>query len=777
MNTTHSDLALDPHALEADEKAAAEALEWLDAVDPPEHLADPELTDNAVAVLERRYLLREGDELLETPRQMFWRVATHVAIAELDFEGTRPEEALAIAEEFYELMAKGQFLPNSPTLKNAGTDDGMLSACFVLPVDDSVEAIYDTVKDTALVQKAGGGTGFDLSRLRPKGDPVRGGGKASGPMGALEVLSKASGSIQQGAFRQGANMGILRIDHPDVLEFLSVKDDLTRLENFNLSIGLTQRFLDEWQREPETPHQVKNPRTGAWYTLRDEDGEAITVGHLWRMIAEHAWRTGEPGLVFLDRIHEHSPIQHLGRIEATNPCGEQPLHPYDSCTLGSLNVASLVTQISGQPRFDWDELRARVHTAVRFLDDVVDVNESPVPQISEMSRTTRRIGLGVMGFADALFAMGIPYNSEDACRFAEELMGTIAEESHLASESLAEERGVFPAWEGSRWQTEGRAMRNALVTTVAPTGTISIIAGCSAGIEPLYSLAFVRQVMKDDSGNPTRMEEVHPEFEGTLRSLGLWTDEIKERLFEEGSAHDIGELPQKVRRLFVTAHDVSPYWHLRIADAFQKYVDAAVSKTINFPREATTEDVREIFGLAVDSNVMGVTVYRDGSRELQPMTQAEKSEAPTAEVEAELEAAPVVEGPLALRALPEVTTSIRLRRETKLGRLQLEILLDPTTGEERELGAWMEHDDAATNADLDVLSGMISLWLSAGGSLEMAITRFGAGLDAHPDGRERSVSDAFFRVLSGYHAAKQEHGYEAILLGKVRTKDYEPTDA
>ncbi len=476
-----STLVRDPASRVTSSSDDAVFLAQLQAVDPPSDLPPPDLAANAVTVLERRYLKKhpESGKVIETPAQLFWRVATHIAKGEQHFATGTPQRTLQVAREFYELMAKRLFMPNSPTLMNAGREMGMLSACFVLPVEDSIEGIFDSIKATAMIQKAGGGTGFSFSRLRPQGDLVRSsGGTTEGPMSFIQVFSKATDAIQQGAFRRGANMGMLRIDHPDILTFIKFKDDRTRLTNYNISVSVTDRFLSELETAPETLHEVMNPRSKQWSKLEKLDetgqstGEFWTVGELWDLIVEHAHATGEPGVVFIDRVNERNPIKNVGLIEATNPCGEQPLHPYDSCNLGSINLGALVQGEGADACFDWDTYKEIIATTTRFLDNVIEVNRYPLPQIDTMSKTTRRIGLGVMGFADALYKLGIPYNSEEGCAFGEEIMKVLNDESHLASEMLAEERGVFPAWEGSDWEKEGRRLRNSYTTTVAPTGTI-----------------------------------------------------------------------------------------------------------------------------------------------------------------------------------------------------------------------------------------------------------------------------------------------------------------
>ncbi len=1147
-----------------DPTGAAAAQAQLEALDPPGHLIDPELPPNALAVLERRYLKKDPETgaVVETPRQAFWRVAAHIAKAELLFDRGTAERALAVAEEFYELMATRRFMPNSPTLMNAGREMGMLSACFVLPVEDSIDGIFDSIKATALIQKAGGGTGFSFSRLRPRGDLVRSsGGTTEGPLSFIQVFSKATDAIQQGAFRRGANMGILRVDHPDIVEFIRFKDDLGRIENYNISVAVTDRFLRELRDDPRTPHQVQNPRTRIWAELprRDEEGEPTgepwTVGELWELIVEHAWRTGEPGVIFIDRINEKNPIKNVGLIEATNPCvtadtwvhtasgprqvhelvgkpfvarlegrdvasgpegffvtgtkpvvrietveghrlrltsdhrvrhamrvtrtavesewcaagdlrpgdelvlndhrariewkgahtyeegyllglligdgtlkedaavlsvwetagagaagvraraercadvlphrsdfrgffevagrdesrlklaalrdlacdldlspgrktitaavekgssdfcrgvlcglfdtdgsvqghhakgvsvrlaqsdlgclsaaqrmllrlgiastvyenrreagvallpdgrggraeyatraqhelvisndnlvrfrdvvgfsdtdkavrletllagyeramnrerftarvarvvedgfetvydvcipdahafdanglvvhncGEQPLHPYDSCNLGSINIGEFVrphadglrSEAPHGAEFDWQEFRAVTHTTTRFLDNVIEVNRYPLPQIDQMSKTTRRIGLGVMGFADALYKLGIPYDSEDGCRFGEEVMRVLDEESHVASEELAEERGVFPAWDGSEWQARGRRLRNSYTTTVAPTGTISIIAGCSGGIEPMFSLAFIRQVMKDTKGRPTILREVNHVFDAVARERGFYSDALVDDISDKGTLHHRTDVPADVKRVFVTAHDIAPHWHMRMQASFQKHCDSSISKTINFPREATVDDVRAIYDLAIQLDVKGVTVYRDGCRDVQPMAlkgsqrrAGEGAREPESELvdtafisRAQTELVPI--------RLPEIMPSLRIRQMTPFGNMHVKVSVDPAAGREREVFAQLGKGGDVANSDLEAICRLLSLWLRAGGSLETALKQLegiGSSLTVPTkDGRIMSLADGLARALRRYKAVKKEYGLENLLLGRVPTE-------
>ncbi|MCP3916694.1 MAG: adenosylcobalamin-dependent ribonucleoside-diphosphate reductase, partial [bacterium] len=688
----------------------SDALKQLEAVDPPEDLPEPSLSENARKVLERRYLKKDPNTgaVCESPRQLVWRVASCIATPELDFPDGTPDKALAIAREFYGLMARREFMPNSPTLMNAGREMGMLSACFVLPVEDSIEGIFDSIKATALIQKAGGGTGFSFSRLRPQGDLVRSsGGTTEGPLSFIQVFSKATDAIQQGAFRRGANMGILRVDHPDVMSFIRFKDDLGRLQNYNISVTVTDRFVQELRSDPKTVHQVQNPRSKQWSDLKKLDkeggptGEHWTVGEIWDEIIDHAWRSGEPGVVFIDRVNERNPIKNVGLIEATNPCGEQPLHPFDSCNLGSINLGVLVKGEGESAEFDWDEYRSIIHTTTRFLDNVIEANRYPLPQIDNMSKTTRRIGLGVMGFADALYKLGVSYDTEEGTRWGEEIMRVLNDESHLASEMLAEERGVFPAWEGSDWQKQGRRLRNSYTTTVAPTGTISILADCSGGIEPMFSLAFIRQVMKDNNGVPTIMKELNYVFEAEANKQGFYSDELIDKIAEDGTLANCDEVPAETKRVFVTARDITPYWHMKMQAAFQRHCDSSISKTINFPHDATVDDVRSIFELAIDEDVKGVTVYRDGCRDVQPMALRKSSGTPerTAETAASVDDEP---NPVPIK-LPEIMTCLRIRQLTPFGNMHVKVSVDPISGKEREVFAQLGKGGDVANSDLEAI--------------------------------------------------------------------------
>jgi len=594
----------------------------------PEDLPPADLTENARIVLRRRYLKKDEDgNPVEEPETMFWRVAR--VIAEVDRHYGASDAAVEeVARQFYELMTTGRFEPNSPTLMNAGRPLGQLSACFVLPVDDALSngrsGIYDTLKAMALVHQSGGGTGFSFSRLRPEGDTVRSTmGVASGPVSFMKLYDASTEVVKQGGTRRGANMGILRVDHPDIRAFINCKNDTTQITNFNISVAITDRFMEAV--EEGGTYELVNPKTGE-VTGREDARE------IFDMIVHGAWLTGEPGTFFIDRANEFNPVPRLGSYEATNPCGEQPLLPYDVCNLGSVNLGKFVRDgvrpgTDPDEAVDWDALRTVVHLAVHFLDNVIDANRYPLPEIHDLAQTIRRIGLGVMGWADMLVKLGVPYDSDEGVALGRTVMGFVNEEARNASEKLAETRGVFPAWEESIWGPDDRCarrpdgervrpmrtLRNCNLTTVAPTGTISIFAGCSGGIEPLFAVAF----MRNQAG--VMMPDVNPDFVRLAREQGWYGDELMERIAEEGHIH-FDEVPEEVRRVFRTAHDITPEWHVRMQAAFQEHTDSAISKTTNFPHEATEEDVRKIYQLAFDLGAKGVTVYRDGSRQGQVLS-------------------------------------------------------------------------------------------------------------------------------------------------------------
>jgi len=562
------------------------------------------LTENALQVLKKRYLQKDNQgNVIETPDEMFRRVAQAIASAELIYNANA--DIKAREEEFHQLMASLEFLPNSPTLMNAGRELGQLSACFVLPVDDSMDSIFDAVKNTALIHKSGGGTGFSFSRLRPERDRVGStGGVASGPVSFMRAFDTATDVIKQGGMRRGANMAILNIDHPDIMKFIVAKVDPNAFTNFNFSVAVTTEFMEAVK--DGTDYNLINPST-------KEVVDKLNAKEVFDQIVDMAWKTGDPGIVFIDRINQDNPTPHLGKIESTNPCGEQPLLPYESCNLGSINLSKMLRTSNGTAEIDYPKLAQTVKITVRFLDNVIDINKFPLPQIEEMTKKSRKIGLGVMGFADMLIHLGIPYNSEEALQVASDIMRFIHEEAQKASVELATERGGFPAFEGSIYDVpDGPQLRNASRTTIAPTGTLSIIVGCSSGIEPLFALSYTRNIL-----DGAQLIEVNPYFEEAARSGGFYSDELMQKLADGTHLSDIDGIPDKTKRLFVTAHEISPEWHVKMQSAFQRFTDNAVSKTVNFPQEATREDIAKVYTLAYQEGLKGITIYRDRSRDAQ----------------------------------------------------------------------------------------------------------------------------------------------------------------
>ncbi|MBT1070880.1 vitamin B12-dependent ribonucleotide reductase [Pelotalea chapellei] len=578
----------------------------------------PDLSKNALTVLEKRYLRRDvKGKSLETPADMFRRVAETIAAPDAVFD--KKADLKSLADTFYDMMTSFEFLPNSPTLMNAGRELGQLSACFVLPVGDSMEEIFDAVKYTALIHKSGGGTGFSFSRLRPANDVVSSTtGISSGPLSFMRVFDMATETIKQGGTRRGANMGILRIDHPDVMNFIMCKADQKHLNNFNISVGLTEKFMQAVENDEE--YDLLNPRDG-------KQCGTLNARKVFQRIVKQAWENGEPGIIFLDRLNRDNPTPHIGEIESTNPCGEQPLLPYESCNLGSLNLGKFVKDGS----IDWKKMKETVVNAVHFLDNVIEANNYPLQQIHDMTHANRKIGLGVMGWADMLILLGIPYSSPEAVKLGKKVMKFINEEGHLASQELAKKRGSFPNYKGSIFDKKGATpMRNATVTTIAPTGTISIIANSSSGVEPLFAVSYIRTVMDKNV-----MVEVNPYFEQVAKERGFYSEELMKKIAEHGTVADIPEIPLDVRNVFVTAHDITPNDHIQMQSAFQLYTDNAVSKTVNFPNTATIEDVENAYMLAYQTGCKGVTIYRDGSRDEQVLSTSKKEEAPLEPVSAE----------------------------------------------------------------------------------------------------------------------------------------------
>jgi ribonucleoside-diphosphate reductase alpha chain len=557
-------------------------------------ISKPKLTVNALEVLRQRYLLRdETEQTIETPAQLFRRVARAVARVDRKY-GEDPHKS---EEAFFEMMAKLEFIPNTPTLFNAGTRLGQLSACFVLPVEDSLESIFTSVKNMALIEKSGGGVGFNFSKLRPKGDIVKSTkGVASGPVSFMRVFDTATEVIKAGGKRRGAMMAILRVDHPDVLEFIVSKQARGAFSNFNISVAVTDEFMKSLEENED--YWLVNPRS-------KEKTKKVSAREVWNLITKSAWESGDPGVIFIDEINRYNPTPQLGRMESTNPCGEQPLLPYESCNLGSINLAKMVEN----GKVNWRRLGQIVRDAVHFLDNVIDANKYSLKETDSLTKGNRKIGLGVMGFADMLIELGVAYNSEKALELGEEVMSFVKREAHRKSVEMGEERGSFPNFDGSIWKSRYKTMRNATVTTVAPTGTISIIAGCSSGIEPLFAISFIRNVL---SG--TRLFETNPLFEMKAKERGFYSAKLLEEIARTGSVQKISGVPDDVKKVFVTALDIQPKWHVRMQAAFQKYTDNAVSKTVNLPSEASVDDVREVFELAWKLKCKGITVFRYGSK-------------------------------------------------------------------------------------------------------------------------------------------------------------------
>jgi ribonucleoside-diphosphate reductase alpha chain len=805
---------------------------------------EPILTENARKVLQARYLKKdESGACTEQPRDLFRRVARTIADIELQYGATEAQRQ-AWEDRFYALMADGRYQPNSPTLMNAGREMGMLSACFVLPVRDSVSDIFDSIKHTALIQKAGGGTGFAFDELRPTGDYIASsGGTTSGPITFWKAFSEATNAIQQGAFRRGANMGMMYIHHPDILKFLHAKQDLSQFTNYNISVKVTDAWMEQYRQDPDGPHVVRNPRNGKcfviprdvkiWeYDIRslieienvvpvDEDsreayykspvltadlpdalqGKVYTRRMIWDIIVRNAWQTGEPGVVFIDRINEFNPTPHIGRIEATNPCGEQPLLPYEACNLGSVNLGAFIRdECTEDARVDWDALRSAVHDAVRFLDNVIDANNYPLAEIDRICKGNRKIGLGIMGFADALFKLNVAYNSDEGVAWGERFMKFVNDEAHNYSEKLARERGCFPNWKGSRWDVVfQRPMRNAAVTTVAPTGTISIIANCSGGVEPMFSLAFIRNVLRGQKEGARPLVEVNETFRAVAKARGFLSDDLLERIAREGTLAHIEEIPEDVRRVFVCAHDITPEWHMRMQAAFQAHCDSSISKTINFPEAATPEDVETIYTLAYDLRCKGVTVYRNNCRAFQPMAlkkdepasaspsdPAQGSAAPASTAEAP--AAPTVVEKIVEKVvkrekivyrdrviepldLPAIVSGLRIRQMTPFGNMHVKLTVDPRTGRELEIFAQLGKGGDVATADLEGMCRIGSLWLRSGGSLKHLIKQWegiGSSMQIRTKvGHIVSLPDGLACALKKYLRAKERFGIKALLLGEV----------
>jgi ribonucleoside-diphosphate reductase alpha chain len=704
------------------------------------------LSDNARRVLKRRYLRKDSQgKVAETPEQMFRRVARHVAKAEKKHGGD-DKRVKEMEKLFYELMTEFKFLPNSPTLMNAGRRLGQLAACFVLPVEDSMEGIFGALRNAALIHKSGGGTGFAFSRLRPKNSTVgTTGGVASGPVSFMKIFNTATEQVKQGGTRRGANMAILKVDHPDIMEFIYSKRENRELNNFNISVGVTDAFM-----KAAVDHEN--------YELIDPRDQTIVgslnASEVYQTLVKQAWKNGDPGIIFLDRINRDNPTPALGEIESTNPCGEQPLLPLEACNLGSINLAKFVIENGNGPMIDYERLKDAVTLSVRFLDNTIDMSKYPLPEITAMVKGNRKIGLGVMGFADMLFQLKIPYNSAEALEAAEAVMSFIQKSAHTASQELAEEREVFGNYEQSTFKDQGVKYRNATMTTIAPTGTLSILAGCSSGIEPLFALSFVRNVMDND-----KLLEVNPNFERVARERGFYSHELMDAIAKSGSIQDLSEIPQDVRDVYATAHDVSPEWHIRMQAAFQKHTDNAVSKTVNLPHDATVSDVRKVYDLAFQLGCKGVTIYRDGSKENQVLSFTRKDQQKNGFM-------------TAVKERPETLNGYTTKIKTGYG--QLYVTVTEYEGQPFEVFATIGKSGRSTTAKTEAIGRLVSLALRSGVKVDKIVNQLKGIGGEYPifqdGGLVLSIPDAIARVLEKAYMTgdriRKNHKTENSLMGE-----------
>lgn len=716
----------------------------------PSQLPSIQLNPNAKVVLEKRYYRKDAEgKALEDADGLFWRVASSIAGEEKKYKKSSIK-ADALAVDFYSVMAEYKFLPNSPTLMNAGTNLGQLSACFVLPVGDSIEEIFDAVKHAAMIHKSGGGTGFSFSRIRPKDSRVGStGGVASGPLSFLRIFNTATEQIKQGGTRRGANMGILRVDHPDIIEFIKAKEREGEFNNFNLSVALTEDFMQAVEREEEYALYMPNTR---------ESAGKLNARDVFEMLVQKAWESGDPGIVFIDRINRDNPTPDQGEMESTNPCGEQPLLPYEACNLGSVNLANFfVPGKSGDEAIDWEDMKRVIHLAVRFLDNVIDASRFPLEQITENVARNRKIGLGVMGWADLLFQLGIPYDSTAALTLAEKVMSFVHEEARAGSHILANERGAFPAYPTSVYAKKGMGpYRNATVTTIAPTGTLSILAGCSSGVEPLFALCFTRHVMDGE-----KLTEVNPYFEAALINAGCHSPKLMEAVAEKGSIQTFEHLPEDIRKVFVTAMDIAPEWHLRMQAAFQLYTDNAVSKTVNLPHSATVDEIRNIYWMAYERGCKGVTVYRDGCKANQVLCTGEG--APKDE--------PEVRHGLTVRARPDVVYGFTQKVSTGHGLMY--VTINEVDGQPFEIFATIGKSGRSTTAKAEAIGRLISLALRSGIEVKDIVKQIkGIGgempvFSVAKKGQVVSIPDGIAWVLENRYL-KSKQAYHVNGLGAQR---------
>lgn len=725
----------------------------------PADLPEVTLNPNAQTVITKRYLRKGLDgKPSETVEHLFWRVARAIAAEEAKYAGSayagkKGAGVEKLAREFHDLMVQWKFLPNSPTLMNAGTELGQLAACFVLPVGDSMEEIFDSVKNAALIHKSGGGTGFSFSRLRPKDARVGStGGVASGPISFLRIFNTATEQVKQGGTRRGANMGILRVDHPDILEFIRAKEREGDLNNFNLSVALTEEFMRAVEADAEYP--LISPHT-------KEVLATLKAREVFGLLVQKAWESGDPGIIFLDRVNRDNPTPQLGEIESTNPCGEQPLLPYEACNLGSINLSLFVKpdaplSATLSDMIDWEEMKRVTKLAVRFLDNVIDACDYPLDAITEMVGTNRKIGLGVMGWADLLFRLNVAYDSQEALDLAEKVMGFIDAQSKAASRELAEERGPFPSYSGSTYAAKSEGpYRNATTTTIAPTGTLSIIAGCSSGIEPLFALSFTRHVMDGE-----KLTEVNPWFESAMKAAGAHSALLMEEVAKKGSIQPLEFVPERLKRVFVTAMDIAPTAHLKMQAAFQKFTDNAVSKTVNLPNSATQDDIRSIYWMAYELGCKGVTVYRDGCKSVQVLTCASTDD----KAEDKGQDTSAAKKKSVVRDRPDVLYGFTQKVKTGLGILYLTIN-ESEPGKPFEVFTTIGKSGRSITAKAEAIGRLVSLALRSGVGVRDIVAQLDGIGGEHPVFREKgliqSIPDAVAYVLKTRYLQGEKLGADA----------------